>query len=120
MLDIPTASALLTRTRPRRSRDGYPAHVRAQLAALASAELAAGSSLSATSRRLGLAGSTLSRWLAAEPEPRPAFVPVVFSESPAPSPAPSPTSPLAVVTPAGFRVEGLDLDGVVAVLRRLS
>ena len=116
MLDIPTAHALLSQTRPRRSRDGYPSRVRAQVTALAASELASGHSVSSTARRLGLAASTLARWLDAEPDATPGFVPVVLPEVQ----APSHSSPISVVTPAGFRVEGLDLDGVVAMLRRLS
>ncbi len=124
MLDIPTARALLHRTRPRRAADGYPLDVRTQVTELAAAEVAAGRSVTATARALGIAGPTLSRWLEASGEPtrRPGFVPVVLRSSTAvATPASEAVSGrLAVVTPSGFRVEGLDLDGVVTVLQRLS
>lgn len=119
MLDIRTARALLTRTRPRRWADGYPPDVRARVTEFAAAEVAAGRSVTATARALGVAGPTLSRWLdaAPEPAPRPGFVPVVWASEGGTTPS---TGRLAVVSPSGFRVEGLDLDGVVALLRRLS
>jgi transposase len=71
---------------------------------------------------LGLAGSTITRWCAlaarspAEPErgPEPRLVPVIVG------PGPSDDATLVLVSPRGFRVEGLHLDDVVELLQRLS
>jgi len=116
MLDIPTARALLLRTRPRRSADGYPAEVRARVKELAVAELAAGHNLDSLSRSLALHRSTLGRWITEAPMAAPSFVPVVVSPPARPAPMPG----LVVVSPAGYRIEGLDFVGAIAALRELT
>jgi transposase-like protein len=130
MLDIPTARSLLRRTRPRRHADGYPLEVRAPVVALARRQLSAGLSMAAVARELGIHSNTLLRWLEAGPEDVPSFVPVVLESAAAPAAPPAancseasrpmPLCALTLVSPAGYRLEGLSLDDAVAALRRLS
>ena len=84
-----------------------------------------GRSYAEISEDLGIAPPTLSRWLEeATPrrEPSGSFRPVElvkFDEAVAPAPRPKPappqvsSSPLSVVTPGGFRIEGLSWQQVL-------
>jgi len=76
---------------------------------------AAGTSLAAISRELGVKRHTLVGWTAAPEVPAaPRFVPVsVVADAPA-------ASKVVVHGPGGVRVEGLDLAGVAELLRRLA
>jgi hypothetical protein len=79
---------------------------------------------------LGVASSTLSRWKTRTPttpgkESSFRAVEVVTSEvevvRAAPLDAPQATAPrLTLLSPAGYRVEGLDLDGLAVLLGRLG
>lgn len=130
MLDVPAARALLRQTRPRRHADGYPSDVRACVVVLVRARLANGLSLNAVARELGVSRTTLRQWLDRSPQVPPAFVPVLVQQPPEsagpPAPASRPTpraassSPLALVSPSGFRLDGLTLDDAIVALRLLS
>ena len=93
----------------------YPASVRAAVVALVRARLGQGQSLARVARGVGISFPTLANWLAAPGAP--ALRPVTVA--PTAEPAAPPRSTLVLVTPQGFRVEGLDGDTLVAVLRAL-
>lgn len=129
MLTVPQARKLVSRTRPTSNQAGYPASVRSEIVALARPLLAQGETANSVASDIGLAGSTVRSWLKSAAVTGPAFVPVVVAEpdpgfAAAPSPPPAPPTPgptgLTLISPRGFRLEGLDLDGAVAALLRLS
>ena len=101
----------------------YPAAFRAAALALARPRLSRGRSIACVARDLGLPSQALGRWLRrppAAPEPRPRGVlrPVAVVPAAATVSA-SPTAPV-LLTRQGHRVEGLDRDGLIAVLRALA
>jgi len=125
MLDVSSARTLLRQTRPRRSADGYPSDVRSSVVALARTRLAEGERLSVLARGLELNRGTLQRWLQREDPVRPSFLSVVMETTPQPvtlagedGPPQRPTV-LALVSPTGFRLDGLSLDDAIHALREL-
>ena len=93
----------------------YPAAVREAVVALARAQLRQGHSLARVARAVGLSFPTLKTWVAAPAEP--ALRPVTLA--PVTEPVSTRAAPVTLVTPEGFRVEGLDGNTLVAVLRAL-
>jgi hypothetical protein len=76
---------------------------------------------------LGIPWKTIERWHARTPQPTvtpfhsPAFEPVRIVEfATPPPPPPSSRSTIVVRGPAGLCIEGLDLDGLTELVRRLS
>jgi len=119
LLNLSSTRALVARSLPRNRRAGYPAEVRAQVVAVAAAELADGHTLTATARELGLHPTPLGRWLES-PGPREVgFVPVRL-DGQAQADASPPSQGLALVSPAGFRLEGLDRETALFLLERLA
>jgi transposase-like protein len=94
----------------------YPAPFRDAVITLARTRVGHGQSLVGVAREVGVSFPTLAAWL--ERSRRPGLRPVVLA--PTPAPAPAPRSPVVLITPHGFRVEGLDGAALVAVLRALS
>jgi len=92
----------------------YPLELRARVAALARARQAAGGSLPALGRQLGIPVVTLKRWLQAS-APSPAFRRIDLAAR-KPGEVENGEAPLVLVTPAGYRVEGLTLAGVRELL----
>jgi transposase-like protein len=95
----------------------YPEDLRAEIVTLARAGQAAGRSLSSVGRAVGLSGPTLTGWLRRPAPGRLRRVAV------APSPNQAVVAPalgLVLITPQGFRVEGLDLGTLVTMLRQLT
>ena len=90
----------------------YPAPFRAAAATLTRAQLDQGASVHRMAGALGLPARTLTRWLqhSAPPVLRPVTV----------RPDPPPAAGPVLVTPQGVRVEGLDRDTLIAVLRLLG
>ena len=109
-LSLAELRQLLLTNRPRRSCDGYPARVRAAVVAAALDLVVAGWTPTALARELGLAATTLVLWLRRPVEP--SFRPVTVIE---PSPPRGWSSSLTLVTPGGYRVEGLDIHAVTAL-----
>ena len=93
----------------------YPEDLRAEITAVTHDARAAGRSVFSLARELGVSAPTLFEW--ARPPVRRPWRPVTLS--PQVPETPPPVSP-GLVTPHGFHVEGLDVAGVVTVLRNLA
>jgi hypothetical protein len=93
----------------------YPENLRAEIRAVARAGRAAGRSMTSLARELGVSAPTLIQWVR-QPARRP-WRPVTVAP---PSASEAPPMRPVLVTPHGFRVEGLDVAGVVAVLQSLA
>jgi transposase-like protein len=95
----------------------YPEELRAEIVTLARAGRATGRSLSSLAQAVGLSVPTLTGWLR---RPTPGRLRRV-TVAPSPSAASvAPALPLVLITPQGFRVEGLDLATLVTTLRMLT
>lgn len=78
--------------------------------------------VTAAAEKLGVNPGTLYTWLR-QPPAVGSFLPVSVtpvSGALVPIGVPTPTARPVVVSPDGYRVEGLDLEGVAELLRRLS
>jgi transposase-like protein len=95
----------------------YPVAFRAAALALARPRLSRGVPIARVARDLGLSTQCLDRWLRAQPSPGPIRRVAVV---PMPVAAARPPAGLVLLTPRGHRVEGLDRDGLIAVLRALA
>lgn len=92
----------------------YPAALRERAVRYARSRRDEGASWATIGEELTVRWETLRRWCM-DVEPPSAMVPVeVFSTSPLPQ------SEVAVVSPTGWRLEGIDVREAVAVLRALS
>jgi hypothetical protein len=96
----------------------YPAAFRAAALALARPRLGRGVAMARVARDLGLATQCLGRWLHRPPTARAPLRPVTVI--PAPEAGSRASASLVLLTPQGHRVEGLDRDGLIAVLRALA
>lgn len=94
----------------------YPVAFRGAVAAVVRRQLDDGVALHRVAGQLGLPGRSLARWLqqSAPPVLRPVTV------RPEPVPVVTAAIGLVLITPRGVRVEGLDRDTLLAVLRRLG
>jgi hypothetical protein len=95
----------------------YPAALRARITTWARRAIATGASHTATARAVALDLRTLRAWLgdATVSAASTALVPIEVVVD-----APAARGPLRLVSPAGFRVEGLALDEVATLLRVLG
>ncbi len=93
----------------------YPTTFRDAVVTLARTRLGRGQSLAHVARDVGISFPTLAAWL--ERPSRPGLRPVALR--PERDPETAPRSSVVLVTPQGFRVEGLDVDALMAVLRAL-
>lgn len=91
----------------------YPAKLRERVTRYCLERRSAGGSDREVAAELGLAVETVRRWCLAEEErvPSAVLVPVEVVTAP--------MMPLAIVSPSGFRLEGLQLEEAVAALRAL-
>lgn len=94
----------------------YPPELRAEAVACARAAVSAGQGVGAVAAALGVSSMSLSRWLEGSPSVR--RVEVMAESAGAGAAAPAASS-LVLVTPQGYRVEGLDLGSVMALLESL-
>ncbi len=101
----------------RRGSASYPVELRRFAVEHADGLIADGGSVSGAARELGVSEVTLAKWMQAADEidvgPG-GFREVVVERTEVT------TGTLAVVTPDGYRVEGLDLAGAAALLRALG
>jgi transposase-like protein len=95
----------------------YPAAFRAAAVGLAGPRLERGGSIARVARDLGLPIQSLGRWVR-RPTPAAPLRPVAVA--PEREVAPPPPAGLVLLTSQGHRVEGLDRDGLIAVLRALA
>lgn len=96
-------------------RTRYPISLRQDVARHARERLASGERLSRIAESLDLALASLQRWVGSE---RPGQLrPVRLGEASQPRPA---VRTGVLVTPSGFRIEGLDTEQLAALLRSLS
>jgi len=109
------------RSHPRRPRNAirYPLSLQRRVVADTRRCQAEGKSLWVIARELGLGQETLRGWMGRQPEPGFRRVAVAAAVS-AVSPAKKPDSALVLVTPKGYRVEGLDQENLAALLRCLA
>ena len=108
------------RNHPRRPRNviRYPPALRRRVVAFVRRGESEGKSLWHISGELGLCQQTLRDWMARHLESRFRSVKVV---APAPAPAPRmPAAALVLVTPQGYRVEGLEPESLAVLLRTLA
>lgn len=94
----------------------YSREFRAEVVKVARTGRAEGLTVARIARDLGLRTQTLTRWLRHAPSSTLRPIQVVDQQSSAPVAATS----LVLVVPGGCRVEGLDTDSVVRVLRSLA
>ena len=95
----------------------YSAAFRVEVVSVARARAAEGVPVARIARELGLRTQTLALWLRRTLVPKLRAVRV--ERDPRPAPVVSESRPV-VVTPSGVRIEGLDLDGLVRVVRSLA
>ena len=88
----------------------YPEALRERIVRWARRQLAAGGTAAAATASLGIGRDTLRRWLAPEST---ALVRVEVVDTPR-------AAEVSVVSPSGFRIDGLTIDEATAVLRRLG
>lgn len=95
----------------------YPTDIRRRVTAIARRRRRQGADVKAIAREVGVAPWTLALWLRQPAVPRLRAVAVV--PDPLPAVAAAARRPV-LITPQGLRVEGLDGDRLVAVLRALG
>jgi hypothetical protein len=95
----------------------YPSVIRQHVTAIARRRRAGGANVPAIAREFGVAPWTLALWLR---NPSAAVVRAVDVVPDAPRSSGAPVAGPVLITPEGFRVEGLDRDTLVAVLRALG
>ena len=105
---------LVAHTRPRSPTLGFPPEVRTRVGAWARAQRRAGVSFASMATLLGVDDSTVGAWAnRAIPS---TFLPVHVETEP----CHAPTAPPSLVSPRGYRVEGLDLAQLGSLLERLG
>ena len=92
---------------------GLPRALRLEVARYAATRSLEGASITVVARELGIPTATLRRWIASASDD--AFEVVHLVTPPASVPA-----TFSLTGPAGVRVEGLDLDALAALLRKLA
>lgn len=97
----------------------YSAAFRAEVVTHAHAEVRAGVPVTRIARLLGLRPKTLTLWMRRTPASKLRAVRVERDPRPSLVAGPAVVDRLVVVTPGGVRVEGLDLDGVIQMMRQL-
>jgi hypothetical protein len=119
---LETMRALVKAHRPRTWNLGYPEAVRGRVGAYVAARRAAGMTPTAIAVELGLSRQSVLGWSRSDPN-APALVPVEViadADGVACGPAASPAAVAVLVSPRGYRVEGLDLPAIGALLERLG
>ncbi len=128
-----TLRELLQRNRPRTASLGWPPDLRVRVARHAAGRRARGEGWAAIGNSLGISRSSVRGWVEALdviPATN-AMVPVIVSDAPqsvptptlTPTPTPTPTSmgrDLVLVSPRGYRLEGLSVNAAITALERLG
>jgi predicted transcriptional regulator len=93
-----------------------PALLRAEIAGYAAERRAAGARMEAIARETGVSPESVRRWLVgAARRRRPTMSAVAVAIGPE-----QVAGGVVLVSPSGYRVEGLDVAGIAAVLRQLA
>jgi hypothetical protein len=92
----------------------YPPQLRLRVVSFARQRLRLGHSFWASAKLLSVAFTSLQKWLVEFPD-QPSFLPVVLRPDAGPV-----ASSLALLLPGGARVEGLSLDDVAALCRKVA
>ena len=100
----------------------YSPAFRAEVVTHAHAEVRKGVAVARIACDLGLRPKTLTLWMRRMPASKLRAVRVEHDPRPGPMPAAEaiPERRAVIVTPSGVRVEGLDLDGIVQLMRSLA
>ena len=130
MESLESIRALLNTHRPRATSLGYPADVRRRVGLYAAACRASGRRRSAVADELGISHTSVTRWSTVDAVGPLQFVAVEVEADPVVSEVPkAPAAPVVLrpgpgaptlVSPRGYRVEGLDLDALTTLLGRLG
>jgi hypothetical protein len=112
--------ALIRAHRPTDPSVGYPDAVRRTVASYARECRAQGQQWTTISAVVGVSATTIQNWCKQKPE----FLPVTLLEPEPESPilavsTPAPAQGLVLHTPQGFRLEGLDLQQALVLLKAL-
>lgn len=97
-----------------RSQVRYPDGFRRAAVTVARRQQRQGESLTRLAQEIGVSEPTLTKWV--RPRPRPGLRPVAVMTAP---PSEDGGENPVLITASGVRVEGLDRDGLIAVLRAL-
>ena len=92
----------------------FPRDLKERAGAWLAERRAAGATVAELAAELGLASGTVLRWSATKLQSTRALVPVEIVAEP------MAVSSMSIVSPAGFRVEGLSFTDVVALLKALG
>ena len=134
MEPLESVRSLLKSHRARASSEGYPAEVRSRVGSYAAARRADGHRVSAIALDLGISTTSITKWASAVIRPPPLqlqlvpveVVPDVLAAPALPAPitqrasAASASCSPTLVSPRGFRVEGLDVESICTLLGRLG
>jgi DNA invertase Pin-like site-specific DNA recombinase len=113
---LETMRAMLGANRPRSWNLGYPPAVRAKVRAWVARRRAEGMTPTAIAAELGLSRHSVLSWAKRDEVPR-SLIPVeVLAETD----AQAPSAGAVLVSPRGYRVEGLDVGAIGALLERLG
>lgn len=115
METLESMRALLKANRPRSWNLGYPPAVRARVRTYIAARRAAGGTPTAIATELGLSRQSVMGWTVGAAS-APVFVPVEVVLEPHSAAPPA----LVLVSPRGYRVEGLDAASIGALLERFG
>ncbi len=112
--DLPLLRRDITQL-PSGRRRRFPPALRARISAWVANRRTAGAPWSALAAELGIPAATLQTWEAAGPAAAsPRLVPVEVAEG---APAPAQPTTVTLVSPAGWRLEGIPLSLVAQLLR---
>lgn len=114
---VQSLRALLAQHRPAVSRDGYPQQLQDAAGELTTRLRAEGWSDGHIARELGVSTASLRRWTRRPASPTGAFRAVTVVD---PAPSASGAALLTLVTPRGFRLEGLTLEDATVLLGRVG
>jgi hypothetical protein len=120
-----TLRALLARSRPSVNVEGYPLEVRARAGAWIRTRRDAGARWTELGRELGITRTTARAWATREVETSareaevrsPSFLPVRVGDG---EPSESTSGSPVLITPRGYRVQGLGLEQLAALLERVG
>ena len=100
---------------PSGRRRRFPSVLRARITAWVASRRTSGAPWSVLASELGIPAATLQTWEAASPTAvSPRLVPVEVAEA---APAPEAAGPVTLVSPTGWRLEGIPLSLVAQLLR---